>query len=489
MFRRNPKERARGRRGRSIRVGLATAAVLLVVASGVWAGDPQRLLDSAAVDPALPGTLLPVLTVSNRSIATLAPGFWGADITAYYALGATQAGYLNQTPLNYVRWPGGGPGDQYNFTANRIYSLGGAYYSPPAGLAQFATWCQSVGCRAIVELPAEIDEPATAAYYVNYTESTLHFHPAYWEIGNEPALWAHFGIPWAKWNATQHLNATPGSYAQVVQAYTAAIHAVDPSARIVGLPGVGTGGYNEDVWVRATVALNGPNISAVAIHVYPAGGTIGRGSVSVAGFFGTLGDPSSLAVRVPSDRAAISAACPTCRGIQLFITEMGSTTTGSPYAKYSGSANVVPYLAAEIAQAMLNSVDNVDLFAFQATYNGSLLNDTAVPSKLFTVYRTMLTELQPSILNFSLSSQPLHFLVVPARDATGHTFSLFVVNANASYTGQLDLRHSGFPLLGPGTAWSWDITSPTPSSVSWLVTAPAVWTVPPRGILVLSIAP
>src|SRR4029077_6850449 len=110
--------------------------------------------------------------------------------------------------------------------------------------------------------PAEIDSPSTAAYDVAYTEQVLQFRPAYWEIGNEPAIWTHFQLPWSEWAPAQNLNATPVQFAQVVQRYVTAIHAVDPSAAIIGLGGVGTGAYGETPWITSTVRLNGPNLSA-----------------------------------------------------------------------------------------------------------------------------------------------------------------------------------------------------------------------------------
>ena len=121
----------------------------------------------------------------------------------------------------------------------------GAASNVTTNLTSFVTWCETFGCHAILELPAEIDDPSTAAYDVSYTERVLAFHPSYWEIGNEPAIWTHFEIPWSEWNASQAQNATPEQFAQVVPAYNIAIHSVDPSAPIIGLGGVGTGAFAE----------------------------------------------------------------------------------------------------------------------------------------------------------------------------------------------------------------------------------------------------
>ena len=431
-------------------------------------------------------TFSPVISILNSSLWSLDSAFWGADVRVYYALGGPEAQLMNATPIHYVRWPGGAVADQYNASANRIWADGGVYSTPASSETQFVAWCQLIDCHAIIQLPGEINDAATAAYYVAYTEQTLKFHPTYWEIGNEPAQWKHFGVAWPQWKGSQNQNATPGSYAWLVQNYTHAIRAVDPKARIIGLPGVGTGSYNEDVWIRATVALNGPNLSAVAIHVYPAGGSTSS-PATAAGFFATLSGKSSIEYRVPSDRQAIATACPTCHGIQIFVTELGTGTQGGPYSRYMSGFSAVVYLSAEMAQAMLGNLPNVDLFAFQASYNDSLLTVSGTPSPIYSLYSKLFPLLQPVVLNVSVSSGPTHFYLVPAHSFDGTVFSLFVVNANLTANVKLDLLGMGFPVLGSGVAMTWNSTSSTPVSTSWTLLAPSLWNLPPRSVAVFQI--
>lgn len=455
---------------------------VLVVALVLVAAVPSLGVTSAAPSH-LPVVITPSLAIGAR-LGNLSPGFWGADLRPYYTLGSTQMAQLNSTPVRFIRWPGGATADQYNNTANTIENNNGTTYSPPTNESEFVAWCRSVGCQAVFELPGEIDSPSTAAYYVAYTESTLKFIPRYWEIGNEPAQWTHFGIPWSQWTSSQNVNATPGSYAAVVQSYAAAIHRVDPNAHIVGLAGVGTGGYNEATWITATVRLNGPNLSAVAIHVYPAGGTSAT-NPTAASFAATLQGHGSLSYRVPIDRAAIHTACPKCAGIQLLVTELGSGTQGGPYSRFMSGFLDVPYLAAEVAQAMLLTVANVDIFAFQSTYNGSLLDPTGGTTSTFTLYSALLVHLQGVILNTTWSGAPGGVYAVAARNTGSTEYSLLVANVNASVAVSFSLLLSGFPLLGAGSAWTWGAPALTPASTSWALTMPSSWTVPPRSVLVI----
>ena len=106
--------------------------------------------------------------------------------------------------------------ERYNVTANVLTNDGGGVYSPPVNLSSFAAWCIQLGCHAIIQLPTEIASPSTAAFEVAYTEQVVRFIPDYWEIGNEPTTWTHFGIPWSQWNASQNYNATPLAFASLV---------------------------------------------------------------------------------------------------------------------------------------------------------------------------------------------------------------------------------------------------------------------------------
>ena len=432
----------------------------------------------------------PALAALNLSIAgtnstTLGPDFWGADVRVYYPLGAGQAADFNATALQYVRWPGGGVADQYNVTSNTITRDNGTTYAPPSNLTDFVGWCHWVSCQAIIQLPAEIDQPATAAYYVSYIERTVGFHPSYYEIGNEPALWTHFGMPWTSWNTSQKTNATPTSYAQVVHQYAAAILKVSPHARLIGLAGVGTGGYAEPTWIRATVAMNGPNLSAVAIHVYPAGGSTIASNATA--FLGALNGHGSVAYRAPRDLAAITTTCPRCHPIALFVSEMGSGTTGGPVDQYMGSFLDVPFLAAEVAQALPSGVQNVDVYAFQSTYNGSLLNGTGATTREFTLYSEILSHLGPGVRIATVSTPSAFLYTTSTVSANGTEHTLLFVNTNLTQSVHFSFLGSGFPLVGSGTAWSWNSPSSAPATTSWTLAVPTVWTAPPHSVLLVQV--
>jgi hypothetical protein len=477
--RRSARARARADRGRGVAF-VAALAVLLLVGPGLPTASAGRLHPTVAT---------PTFAIGNTTVWTVPAAFWGTDVRVYYAVGSSEAADINQTRIHYIRWPGGAVADRYNMTANRITDDNGSSYTPQSNESQFIGWCRLIHCQAIFQLPGEIDDPATAAYYVHVTETTYRFHPSYWEIGNEPAQWTHFGVPWSAWTTTQATNATPGSYAQVVRAYALAIHRTDPLAQLIGLPGVGTGAYNEAVWIRATVQLNGPNLSAVAIHVYPAGGSTTNGTATAASFFATLDGNSALPQRLPADRAALVATCGRCHPIALFVDELGSGTQGGPYDRFMAGFATVPYLAAEIAQALANQVPNVDLYAFRSGYNGSLLTSAGGHSLVFQLYSAMLSHLQPDVLNTTLAGAPGNFFLVATANATRTTEVLLAVNANTTASVRLDLAAAGLPLVGPGAAWTWNATTTAPVATAWSLLAPSQFTLPARSVAVIELGP
>jgi hypothetical protein len=427
----------------------------------------------------------PTLSLVRPVVAgTDAPGFLGADVRPYYALGPQETSAWTASGLQFIRWPGGAVVDEYNVTANRIYYDNGNSYTPPTNVSTFSKWCGTVACHAIIGLPAEIDRPTTAASYVSYIEHSVGFTPDYWEIGNEPSVWTHFGTPWTRWNTTQDQNATPTSYALLLHQYIAAVRAVDPSAKFVGLGGLGTGAYGESTWITAAVRANGANLSALSIHVYPAGGS-NAVNVTAQSFFGTLTGNSAISVRVPTDRAAIASACPSCH-IALLATELGSGTSGGPYATYMSGFEVVPFLAAEVVQAAELKLTQIDLFAFESTYAGSILNGTGQPTAVATLYQSFLAPLRPQVLASNLTDPAKGIYVLPTRSAAGAYASILVANTNVStpFVFQV-LTPGGLPVSATFSVWTAGRTVPAVSTTS--VADGVTYRVGPEGVALLEV--
>jgi hypothetical protein len=414
--------------------------------------------------------------------------FWGVNGDAFEVFNNSTASQIRATPLEYVRWPGGRASDLYD-PINNSMSLGnGLSFAPPTSEVKFVSWCKSVHCRAIMGLPGEIDNPALAKEIVSYVENTLHFHPAYWEIGNEPAQWTHFGIPWALWTPLQDSNITPAGYAKLVQSYVIAIRSVDPSAKIIGLPGVGTGAWHEADWIEATVALNGPNLSGVGIHVYPAGHDNAQ-TGTLAQFYASLTSPSSLSVRVPSDLAAIKAGCPSCKNIRIFATEVGSGSVGTigtgAYGRYMSGFSQVPYLATEVVQGLNVRMANLDFYDLKSSYPGSLLKSGGTARPAYYLFSEILSQLGSKVVRSKESAPVGGFYAVATVDPTTKTLSILFTNVNTTTSIHLNLKGSGCPLGGPGDSLKWSDSTSRPVPGTWAGAIPPYWTLAPSSVLLL----
>jgi hypothetical protein len=153
----------------------------------------------------------------------------------------------------------------------------------------FISFCRTLHCRALMGVPAEINDPSEGAAVVQYVEGTLGFHPYYWGIGNEPQGWTHYGIPWTKWRTTDNSTITPLGYAKLVQRYVSAMRAVDPTMRIIGIESADGGQGYDSQWLDEVAIVDGSNLSAVAIHPYPGGR--GAPNSTVSDFYSTLWNP------------------------------------------------------------------------------------------------------------------------------------------------------------------------------------------------------
>jgi hypothetical protein len=472
---------ARAHRGM---LGVAVLASVLFVL-GALPGPGTAAPLPPVTSPVLPSVASAVSLSIPRAppLAQLAPDFFGANVRPFYALGPVQSQAYQAAGLGLVRWPGGGIADRYNVTANRIYNDNGTYFAPSSSTSTFVSWCRSLHCAAVIGLPGEIDSPATAASYVSYIEQTLHFVPTAWEIGNEPAVWTHAGTAWTSWTTTQNQNTTPLGYAALVHAYIAAIRAVDPSARFVGLPGLGTGAYGEATWINATVRVNGPNLSAVSIHVYPAGGATVV-NPTLAQFYATLAGPSSLAARVPADRAAIRAGCPSC-SLSLMVGELGTGTDGGPFDAFMAGFPAVPYIAAELANAIGQNLSATSLYALQGTYDGSLLNGTGHTSPVGSLYATLVSSVGRSVLPFSATGAPVSLAVSVTRNPGTHAITILAANTNASASLSLRVQGAGVPALAGGVLWRWNGSTAQPTATPWLGNVPPALVVPASGVGIL----
>jgi len=419
--------------------------------------------------------------------------FWGVDLYPQPALTSLENQELVATGIHYVVWPGGKLNDEYDVLTNVVHLPNGTTFSPQTNISEFVAWCKASDCHAILGIPGEINRPNFIASEVEYVEKTLHFHPAYWEIGNEPGLWGEYNIPWNRWSAAQASPTTPEKYAYLVQRYIATIRGIDPKARIIGLSGTGMGAYLEPTWVYDSLRVNKHNISAVALHVYPAGHLTATAG-NLTEFDQSLSGKASLDVRVPLVRQAIHSACSTCHP-QVIVTEYNAATVGaltgpSNYGTFMDGFDEVPYVAAEVTQGLLDRVRNMDLWTFGSGYPGAMVAPNGTVRPLYYLYATILTQLDVDAVRTSFSGDLGQFYGVASEPTSGSapSMTLFLVNANPSTSVDVNLVGSGLPLTTGGSAWTYAQGMTQPVAISWLGQTAGNWTLAPESVVLIEVA-
>jgi hypothetical protein len=384
-----------------------------------------------------PSSITASITV-NTSATPVPRPTWGLNVAPTHNFNVSDAQLIASTPARYLRFPGGDVTEWMNWTSGVLTEPNGTTVPATTTIASFVTACAAIQCEAILGLPAEIDEPSTAAYYVMYTEHALGFFPAYWEIGNEPTTWTHFGQPWSRWK-TPGAGASPSQYATLVQQYTAAIRQVDPSTPILGLAGAEQG--DPAAWIRPLVALDGRLIAGISIHAYPAVPT--PVLVSPVQYFSTLTQGEyAIPTVVPGYLSLIASTCAGC-ALELFVTEAGTSDGESgAYAEYDTEFDGALYEAAEVTQLLAEKVQNVDWFTFQGGYPGAWVTSTAQPTPTFELFSDILTQLGADYLPTFVQGYP--GIYAAATTGGAHGYALLVVNTNVATRVTFNLAQAGF---------------------------------------------
>lgn len=463
------------------------AAVGVVVGVGLVVSSFYlgSILSPRTSGPAGPG--FPVVPISfghtNGSVVSLASGFLGVNLRAQTNFTGAIAAELNASGVHLLRWPGGALADRFDPLANHdagwIYNDEGTPSSPGTTYAQFVALCRAISCESIVTLPAEIDNASEAREIVNYSETTLGFRPTFWEVGNEPALWQHFGIPWNEWNSSQDVAPTPTQYANLVQSYVSAIRSVDPSTPIVGLGGIGKGASELSEWFAPTLARNGPNLSAMAIHVYPAGS--GFPLSNLPAWFATLQGSTGLPGRVLAADSTARSACPSCN-ITILVDEfqLGSGLTAND--SLSGGARA-SFVAAEIVESLPLPIVSLDYYDFSSGGPGAWFGPTGGASSTYAMYEGLDEFLGSYAVQLNVTSSANGVLAATGGSGPEDMSDLLVVNANATDGVRLNLSDQ-FTGAADATVWYFNGSAPDPSVGALGASGASNWTIPPASMAI-----
>jgi hypothetical protein len=440
------------------------AQVAMLPSSGVGApsiaAGPRELAESPDAT-----TFYNLSSANFTPRDTLASTFLGVDVRPDARFNASDALYLADAGVKTWRYPGGAIGEAYNYTANCREPTCSS--TEPNGIYNFIHECLNDSCNAILQLPAEIDSPSTDGYYVSYVVHTLGFHPAVWEIGNEPCLWTNFGQAWSQWS-TPGTNATPGTFAATLPTIIAAIREQDPTTPISGLGGTGCGSTNNVPWVQAVAEKVGAEIQYVSLHSYIAGGT----KSSASSFLGEVHGTYNQSFITEQAAAGIHAVCVSC-SIGVLVTEAGASNgqsnfffeTNFPMAVWDAAALSLAGGGTGAAPGV--SPASIDDYAYDNGYPGSFtVNNPSVtsgnldPSYYF--YKDLAQFIvEGTVLNATLTPSTNTLYAFACVSTTGDSKSLLLTNVGTTGTANVSLYGSGFPLAesSPIVTWyTWNLT-------------------------------
>ena len=419
--------------------------------------------------------------VENLSDYFGAVGEFGAAVPSMEL--TTLTGY---TTLNVFRFGDGM--DSTNLSLGVSYSNAGA--AGPIAVNVTSDWrfCESLTpkCVYIAQLPGETDSPGDVLSAVNYLNSQ-GIDPSYYSIGNEPSAWIHFAIPWTSWSSGDESSPTPNEYAKEVQKMVPIVRSVFPNAKIIGLE---DNQCANDSFVQQVAKVDGPNITAIACHAYPANAQ-DRVGAGLQQFYNALSsNGTSFATNVPKVRAGIAFGCPTC-SVQAWVDEFNAIAGPEP-AGFNAFMSSYPDFVLTAGSAVRGMTVNLTHFLFFAYWPNGLQHYAMVTTN-YTVRPTFYwySYFAPNITSGTLYSvryaptdEPSFatYLQGPSPKGSG---SLVVVNANATGSENISISLP-LPLSNGGKTVYWGNTTNIPT-VATYSSLPTNYTLGPASVLLVDV--
>jgi len=205
----------------------------------------------------VPSTAVPgVLSVDpGQDLGPISPYLYGSNISPETTIPAGMMDEALQSGITALRFPGGSWADNNDVSDFQIDLY----------MAIF----KKMGAMPVFTVRLEGGTPQAAAQLVHYVNIEKDYGVRYWEIGNEPNLYA--STPGIQYDTVR--------FDQDWRAFAQAMRAVDPTIQLVGpeisqFTGVpNTDTYARDVhgldWMTEFLKANGDLVNVVSFHRYP----------------------------------------------------------------------------------------------------------------------------------------------------------------------------------------------------------------------------
>ncbi|QFP76705.1 hypothetical protein [Deinococcus sp. AJ005] len=342
---------------------------------------------------------------------------------------------LNALKPAALRWPGGNIGDEQNRTPEAMQTLKSNWtlLGQPPLMLQTRVFSRDAGNRSGEEAK---NTPEDATELVRMAQG-LGLNVAYYEIGNEPDLYA---------TNRSDPSWTPQKYCGVVRAQRAAILKVDPQAKIAG-PAVS----NPNSYLDAAIKECGDAFDLVTWHLYPS-----NGDGSDAEAFASISRVTDTVERVEK-LWADPATNPKGQGKPL---AQGVTEYAQSYRSDRGthlSDAVGGLWAAEAALRMSESgaVFN-PYFSLMATGNHGLLDDAGFPRMSYAAFRELANYRGQT---FGVQSDDADLWVHASKQ--DNLLTLLAINTQSDGK-TLNLNLPGYRVIGAKTVTDGDVNADKP---------------------------
>lgn len=362
-----------------------------------------------------------------------------------------------------VRWPGGNIGDEQNRTPQALQTLKSNWtlLGQPTLMIQTRVFSRPGGNQGGAEAR---NTPQDAADLVRMARD-LGLKVTYWEIGNEPDLYAtNRGDP--SW--------TPERYCGVARAQRAAILGVDPQARVAG-PAVS----NPGPFLDAVIQTCGDAFDLITWHLYP-----GNGDGTPAQALASIERARSTLARVEA-RWADPATNPHGQGRPLAqgVTEYAQSWRSDRSTHLSDAVGGLWAAGAALRLSEGGAVFN-PYFSLMATGNHGLIDDAGFPRFGYAAFRELahyrgltldLRSDDPAV--WVHGAQPAPERPTEGQPVEGQPRGLLTVFAlnTADTPTPLTVRVPGYAVIGAKTITDADVNAdlpPRPLDVRGPVTLP-----------------
>jgi len=218
-------------------------------------GTPLPPTETPLPSPTVPSTPVPnVLHVDpDLNLGPVSPYIYGSNISPETMIPFGMMDDALKSNLTALRFPAGAWVDQNNVTDLQIDLYMGIF--------------KKMGAMPVFTVRLEGGTPAAAAQMVRYVNLEKNYGVRYWEIGNEPNLYA--SSPGVQYDTVR--------FNQDWRAFALAMKAVDPTIQLVGPeinqfnadPAANPKDVNGRDWMTEFLKANGDLVEVVSFHRYP----------------------------------------------------------------------------------------------------------------------------------------------------------------------------------------------------------------------------